>query len=264
MTSTGIINKTLDFADLSSPEIRPTVVALRRWVWGWLVRGERLAVNGHARRRAYIRRHKMWEYARGLALTGASAPARRSSGPLRILDVGGALSAPVLYQSTLGDQVVCLDLDEMLVADTRRVARRRGLAIDARRTNLGREDRTAAQLGAEGGFDRVYCFCVIEHVPPAEQPAIARRMASLLKPGGQLCLTFDYGEQAPSEAPLRSAGQVEALRQAVGLPLMANDSFVDTGKRYPLNRRWPDQRYTFGSLFFCRPDTPEPIDGTAS
>ncbi len=64
-----LINKTLDFSDLRHPDIRPTVASINRWVWRWLLRGERLGVNGAVKRRAYIRPHKMWEYARGLALT---------------------------------------------------------------------------------------------------------------------------------------------------------------------------------------------------
>ena len=69
-----LINKTLDFSDLRHPDIRPTVASINRWVWQWLLRGEWLGVNGAVKRRTYIRPHKMWEYARGLALTGASVP----------------------------------------------------------------------------------------------------------------------------------------------------------------------------------------------
>ncbi len=68
-----------------------------------------------------------------------------------------------------------------------------------------------------------------------------------------MCLTFDYGDHAPTEAPLKDAAQVQEICQAVGLPLMVNDSFVDTGTRDRLDRKYPDRPYTFGSLFFCRP-----------
>ena len=34
--------------------------------------------------------------------------------------------------------------------------------------------------------------------------------------------------------------QVQEICQAVGLPLMVNDSFVDTGTRYRLDRKFPD------------------------
>ncbi len=253
MTSVPTINKTLEFSDLGSPAVRPTVRSLKVWLWRWLLTGGAVAVNGRVKRRAYIRRHKMWEYARGLALTGASGPARPRNSRLSVLDVGGGMTAPVFYLASLGDHVVCLDIDGDLINQTTRTARKRRLKIDARTTNLAREDQSGDQLDAPGGFDRIYCFCVIEHIEPPGQTAIARRMGQLLKPGGQLCLTFDFGPEAPSEAPLRTTGQVESIREAVGLPLLANKAFLDTGSRYPLDRRYPDRRYTFGSLFFFRP-----------
>ncbi len=99
---TRIINKTLEFSDLADPPVRATVASLRLWLWRWLLTGGRFAVNGHVKRRAYIRRHKMWEYSRGLALTGASAPVREPNGaPLAVLDVGGAMTSTAAAGGTL-------------------------------------------------------------------------------------------------------------------------------------------------------------------
>jgi hypothetical protein len=94
---------------------------------------------------------------------------------------------------------------------------------------------------------------VIEHVPPPGQTVLAERMAALVKPGGMLSVTFDFGEDAPSQAPLRTLERVDELRSAIGLPLMGNDAFVDTGSRHRLDRTFPDRRFTFGSMFFQRP-----------
>ncbi len=255
MSAAHIINKTLDPADLRDPRVRPTVKSLNRWVWRLLLCGRQLGVNGHVKRRAYIRKHKMWEYARGLALTESSAPARGQAGPFSILDVGGAMTAPVFYLASLGDQVVCLDIDEQLTDQTLRVARHCGLRIAARATNLIEEELPTDDLGVENGFDRVFCFCVIEHVPPPGQAVLAQRMAALVKPGGMLSVTFDFGEDAPSQAPLRTLERVDELRSAIGLPLMGNDAFVDTGSRHRLDRRYPDRLFTFGSMFFQKPSS---------
>jgi SAM-dependent methyltransferase len=195
----------------------------------------------------------MWEYARGLALTGASAPARDNNGPMNVLDVGGAMTATNFYLGGLGDRVLSLDIDEDLSEQTNRMARARGLRVEARTTNLADDEPSAADLGAREGFDRIYCFCVIEHVLPPGQEKLARMMGRLLKPGGQLCLTFDYGDDAPTEAPIRGAAGVKSLCETIGLPLNGNETFVDTGSRHALNRRHPGKRYTFGSLFFHRP-----------
>ena len=75
-------------------------------------------------------------------------------------------------------------------------------------------------------------------------------MAGLVKPGGELCLTFDYGEHAPTEAPLYTPDHVEAIRESIGLPLFGGEAFEPLDTRFPLNRRHPDHEYTFGSMFF--------------
>ncbi len=253
--ATPVLNKTLEFSDLVEPEIKSTVSSINHWLWRWTLTGGKVAVNGSVKRRAYIRRHKMWEYARGLALTGASAPARDSSGRhLTVLDVGGAMTATIFYLAGLGDRVLSLDIDAMLAEQTNRIARARRLPAEARTTNLAAEDPSPGDLGVKDGFDRVYCFCVIEHVLPPGQALLARRMGQLVRPGGLMCLTFDYGDDAPTEAPIRRVEDVETLCDHVGLPLRGNPSFADNGQRFPLNRRHPGQRYTFGSLFFHRPE----------
>ncbi len=247
------INTTINYADLSRMEVAPTARDLRRWVWGWLLAGNALGVNGVVKRRWYVRKHKLWEYARGMAYTGVSRPARSNGTSLSILDVGGAMTLPVFYLAGLGDKVVSLDIDRTLAEQTNAVAGRYSFPVDARTTNLVEEDPKPADLGAPGGFDRVYSFCVIEHIPSPGQARVASRMAGLLKPGGLMCLTFDFGEHAPTAEPLRTAAHVQAIRDAVGLPLTGGGEFVDNGKRYRLDRKHPGKPYTFGSLFFRKP-----------
>lgn len=247
------INKTLDRADLRDPAIRPTAADMRRWTRRWRLAGLPLGVNGAVRRRWYVRWHKLWEYSRGLALTGASGPARGGGGALHVLDVGGAMTLPIFYLASLGDRVVCLDIDPAMTAQTQALADARGLAVDARTDNLGVVSPSADQLGAPGeGFDRVYCFSVIEHIRPPEQERVARRMGELVRPGGMLCITFDYGEHGPMEAPMRTPEDAQRLADLIGLPLVGG-GLADSGRRYALNRRHPGARYTFGSMFFARP-----------
>src|SRR5262245_9670821 len=93
-------NSTLDPADLRHPDVAPTARDLRRWVRRWFLRAQPLGVNGAVKRRWYVRGHKMWEYSRGLALTGSSRPIRAAhqapggAGPFTVLDVGGAMTLP--------------------------------------------------------------------------------------------------------------------------------------------------------------------------
>lgn len=248
-----LINKTLDYSDLDQPAFASTATDLRKWVWKWLFAGQPLGVNGSVKRRWYVRRHKMWEYTRGLALSGTSRPTRKPGQKFTVLDVGGAMTMPVFYLASLGDKVVCLDIHEKMTRQTNEIAKRRKLDVTARTDNLVTTEVKAEDLGVPGGFDRVYCFCVIEHVVPPGQAILARRMASLLKPGGLLYLSFDYGENAPTEAPMYSMAHVDAIRDAIGLPLVGNQTLADDGKRLPLNRRYPGKPYTFGCMLFKKP-----------
>ena len=243
------LNKTLAYEDLDDLAVAPTCRELRRFVWRWCLRGHRLGVNGKVRRRVRVRPQKMWEYSRALALTGVA----RSPEPLAILDVGGAMTLPVFYLASLGHRVVSLDIDKALVDETNRTAARARLPVRAFTTNLVEEEPSAESLGAPGGFDRAYCLCVIEHIVPPGQQRVASRMAKLLKPGGRLAITFDYGENARSEAPVETPADVDALRRAIGLPLLGNQDFRDDGRRYPISRTHPEAPFTFGSLFFEKP-----------
>jgi len=256
-------NKTLDYADLRDPEVAPTVASMKRWIRRWLLSGAPLGVNGAARRRWYVRPHKLWEYSRGLALTAASAHTRPAGTTYDVLDVGGAMTLPVFHLAGLGDRLVCLDIDDAMIEQTSRIADRKRLTIDARTTDLVNEEPSPADLGAPDGFDRIYSFCVIEHVRPPGQATLAARMGRLLKPGGRLCITFDFGENAPTEAPMYAREHVDALAEAIGLPPIG-EPFLDTGRRYPLNKRYPDHRYTFGSLFFERPAAEPPSSATSA
>lgn len=247
------VNKTLQFDDAKDVRVAPTVADMKRWTIRWRCKGEPLGVNGSVKKRWYVRPHKMWEYSRGLALTAASRPAREPGQKLHCLDVGGAMTLPILYLGSLGDRVVCLDIDPTMTQQSMDAAKRQDLDLDCRTTNLGQEDPSAADLGApEAGFDRVYCFSVIEHILPPEQERVASRMGKLVRPGGMLCITFDFGEGGPMEAPMRTMEDAHKLGDLIGLPLVGGD-FIDTGDRYALNRKHPEAQYTFGSMFFQRP-----------
>lgn len=231
----------------------PTRADLDRFVRGWFFRLRPLGVNGAVKRRWYVRGHKIWEYSKGLALTKASRPTRAPGAKFHVLDVGGAMTLPVFYLASLGDHVVCLDISEPMTRQMNALAKRAGLNVDGRTTNLVTETPSAESLGAPGGFDRVYSFCVIEHILPPGQQRVAQQMSRLLKPGGLLCLTFDYGEHAPTEAPMYSMEHVRTIREAIGLELVGESEFVDLGTRHPLNRKYPDKPYTFGMMIFRKP-----------
>ncbi len=233
-----LLHKTISWKDLDEPRAREMSRRLPRFLLSWRLRGCQLAVNGVLRKRLYLRAHKMWEYARGLAYSEPGTG-------MNVLDFGGAATLPVFYLAARGARLKCLDVDPQLSHYTNETAHGRGLALEASTTDVTR----APFPPGWGPFDRVYSFCVIEHLEKPAQLQAMRLLAERLKPGGRLILTFDYGLDAPEGGALRDPAEVARLVEASGLRLTGSGRFCDTGERFVLNKRHPDRRFTFGSLF---------------
>jgi len=111
-------------------------------------------------------------------------------------------------------------------------------------------DLTENEAPADWGqFDRVISFCVIEHIPKELQIKTLARLAGLLKPGGLLELTLDFGKDAPVTGAIRSADEVMEMISATKLTPMGKGRFHDTGERFAIEKKYPDNYFTFGSLF---------------
>lgn len=254
-------SKTFSPADLKDPFVAQVSGGLRRFARRLALRGTRFAVNGILKLRLHVREHKMWEYARGCAflqqaldLPAAGSDAA-SATRARILDFGGAATLPVFYLASIGCEVLCLDVDAALADYTNRVAQARGWRLRASTHNLV----TDAAPAEWGRFDAAISFSVLEHIPKAEQAAIVRKIAALVRPGGVFALTFDFGEHAPQPDAVRSPAEVESLVAATGMALAqgANPAgeakFHDSGERFALDKRHPAAQFTFASLFLRRP-----------
>ncbi len=238
------LNKTASPDDLAHPEVRAAARGLKRLVRRMWWRRMPFALNGVLRTRWRIRWHKLWEYSRGLAWGGFEPG-------MRVLDFGGGATIPVFHLAREGCEVLSLDVDPKLADYTNLVAARRGWSLRG-----STHDLTQAAPPAEWGlFHRVISYCVIEHIPKDLQAATMGRLASLLEPGGMLEMTFDFGEDAPTGGAIRDAQEVAGLVEASGLRAVGNREFVDTGERFVLDKRHPDNRFTFGSLFLRKEST---------
>jgi SAM-dependent methyltransferase len=244
MAASPFPSRTYDPRDLALPQMAHWARSFRSFAARLALRGTPFAVNGVLRRRVFLRRHKLWEYAASAACLFAPGEKRRP----RILDFGGAATLPVYLFAGRGCQVECLDIDERLCEATRRAARRHGWPLRVGSHNL--VDLPAPRQWTP--FDAVISASVLEHLPKERQGLVISRLAGLLRPGGVFVLTFDFGEQAPQPGAVRTVEEVERLAEASGLAWMGDQSFVDTGARFALDRRYPDRKFTFGALFLER------------
>ncbi|MGH9815254.1 MAG: class I SAM-dependent methyltransferase [Candidatus Acidiferrales bacterium] len=239
----------MSWSDLRAQDVAPVYAGLRRFALRLGARGTRFAVNGILKRRWWVRRAKMWEYARGLACTlvAAASPktmVRDVADGMRVMDFGGGGTLPVFWLAACGAEVLCLDVDEALAEWTNRVARQREWKLKATTHDLTREAAPAEW----GGFDAVISFSVLEHIPTELQRVALARLAGLLRPGGVMALTFDYGADAAQPFAIRDEAGVAGLVAATGLHFIDPRGFVDTGERFALDKRHAARTFTFGSL----------------
>jgi 2-polyprenyl-3-methyl-5-hydroxy-6-metoxy-1,4-benzoquinol methylase len=240
-----IASGTYDPRDLELPQMARWARSLRAFAAKLAVRGTPFAVNGVLRHRIFIRRHKLWEYAASAAWLLPGATERR----MRILDFGGAATLPVYFFAARGCCVECLDIDERLCEAARHAASRHGWSLGVRSHNLA---ESASPSEWVGSFDAVVSASVLEHLSKDRQTRVVKRLAGLLRPGGRLIVSFDFGPRAPQPGAVRSAEEVESLVQASGLAYAGDEAFCDSGARLALDRRYPDRKFTFGIVFLER------------
>jgi len=237
-------NKTVDWGDLAERPVLQVARSIRRFLWReFTIRGQSFAVNGALRRRFYLRRLKMWEYARGFV-------ARPPQAGCKILDFGGGGTLPPFFAASLGAQVCVIDIDRQLAEHSAQVARKRNWPLSAHFQDLA---DPSVGLPAEWRqeFHAIYSFCVLEHIPYPGQRQVLKQLAKALRPGGCMVLTFEYGSNAPGEAPWRTPQQMEEM-----LDVLARESvhpippekFEDNAMRFRLDKRHPESLFTFGML----------------
>jgi len=177
----------------------------------------------------------------------------------RILDAGGTASLFSYYLAAQGADIFSVDKNERLTAAGDMTSRAmnwklRSYCMDM--TDLKFDDAY---------FDHAYSICVLEHLDAESRQRALKEIARVLKPGGVLAITFDYG--APGVF-LADRGQNYEPQNLIRTPddvcrhflsskyfkPIGNPSFSDNGKTY---LTWPDdpsRKYTFGAVFLRRTD----------
>lgn len=150
---------------------------------------------------------------------------------LKVLDIGGASTAFVFYLASLGCCVKVIDNDWSccgMIYNTNYVAKKMEWDIEA----LDR-DITRPVPFADNTFDRIFSICVVEHLPSSVRRSMMREVARVLRPGGIVGITIDYGpnrEVLLSDKGLRFGYKDKLFNEIIkpsGLTLCGNNDLMD-------------------------------------
>ncbi|QAT17007.1 hypothetical protein BU251_04290 [Candidatus Velamenicoccus archaeovorus] len=186
-------------------------------------------------------RNKLWENA--WILTHAMPQATDI-----VLDLGGASTVFSFYVASLGCSTHVLDYDwgqHGLIYNARYAARRMGWNM-----RLYNRDLARPLPFRNESFDKIYCICVLEHLPPEVRRKTMQEINRVLKPGGMVAVTFDYdaGRNDPRlDKGLRYGLKDRLLRDVVepaGVEIVGNQILFDN---------CPDS-FFLGSLFMKKPN----------
>jgi ubiquinone/menaquinone biosynthesis C-methylase UbiE len=176
---------------------------------------------------------------------------------MRVLDAGGTASLFSNYLASLGVETHSIDLNPELVEAGQRTADAMGWNLHSYAMDIARLDFP------DGHFDHAYSICVFEHLEAELRQRALKEIARVLKPGGILSLTFDYGAPAVFLASSGQSREPEHLIRTPGdvqrhffhceeLEPVGGPVFHDNGKRYLALPRDPGERYTFGAVFLVK------------
>lgn len=229
-TRSPVINKTFMERedDLAEPQTHALVVALEGLRAKLQASGLKdTSAAGSFKAKDFLpekERNKLWENA--WLLTHAMP----KPGDI-VLDLGGASTLFSFYLGSLNCPTHVLDYDwgqHGLIYNARYVARRMGW-------NMCLYDRDLARAlpFQDGSFDRIYCICVLEHLPSDVRRKTMPEIKRVLKPGGLAAMTFDYdtGRNDPRlDKGLRYGFKdrlFSDILEPAGMEIVGNQTFID-------------------------------------
>jgi len=171
-------------------------------------------------------KRKLWENSWITAHSGVNAKDK-------VLDIGGASTAFVFYLASLGCSVKIIDNDWSccgMIYNTKYVARKMKWDIQ-----VCDRDITRPIPFADSSFDRVFSICTLEHLSSSVRRSMMREVARVLKPGGIVGITIDYGPDRKvliADKGLRFGYRQKLFEEIInpsGLSLYGNDDLIDTG-----------------------------------
>lgn len=149
--------------------------------------------------------YRMWEYSSLFLVLRDTSPGRR------FLDVGGAASPLVYFLAENEFDGVTIDLQPLLVDLTNYVASVRRIPLKGIQGDITHD---FPDWGEE--FDFATFISVLEHIPRESRHLAIQGIHRMLKPGGLLYMTFDYGQNATQHTSYRRhEGQEGMLTESI-------------------------------------------------
>ncbi|HLG95901.1 MAG TPA: methyltransferase domain-containing protein [Bryobacteraceae bacterium] len=199
-----------------------------------------------------IRPFRLWEY------VWLYKCLNLASGTLSVLDLGGPASHLSIMAALAGCQVTSIDINPEFVKSGRECGEM--LQLNWFQPKLG--DMRDLSAFEDNSFDVVVSCSVLEHLIAEDQILALRQAARVLKPGGRIGLTFDYGPAAPGanihlpppHDPPFSAAEARRRYLQGGLIVLGEPFREDP---IPSSLFLHDSiQYTVASLFLAAPPSP--------
>jgi len=199
-----------------------------------------------------LRPFRLWEY------TWLYQTLNLSTGGVQVLDLGGPATHLTMLAGLSGCRVTTLDTNAQFVSAARECAH--ALQIDSFDAQVG--DMRDLSSFSNNSFDVVLCCSVLEHLTGHDQEIALREMARVLRPGGLIGLTFDFGRSAagasvylppPHDPPPNAA---EALRRFIQDPLVPVGNRLEEDPIPGSLFHHDSILYTVASLFLAKPPAP--------
>ena len=202
-----------------------------------------------------LRPFRIWEYCWLYKSLGLSR------GGWKVLDLGGPASHLSMLAAKAGCNVISLDVNPDIVRAGQDCAR--ALRLESLDARLG-DMRDLSVFPAES-FDVVVSCSVLEHLTAADQQAALGEVERVVRPGGLIGLTFDFGMAAPAmnihldgphEPPDSAAEALRRYRR--GQLVVVGNAFEENPIGGALFRE-PSISYNIASLFLAKPPAPDVV-----
>jgi SAM-dependent methyltransferase len=226
-----IVNKVCDFQDLHRLERR--AIAARLLATKQVLDATGLPYSSD------MQDHwmRLWEYSLATLIS-------RVDRRMKVLEAGGTGTVFSYMLAAEGCRVTTVDILEEKVCDARAMCERLSLP-------MRHEVMDIADLSfADEEFDAVFSICVLEHIAGDRQQQAVQHLARVLKPGGMLSLTFDYGAGSATDHPFASPDEIgRRIVEPSGLMLVGNRAFsLESRDLVQSSLVW-----TFGAVFLRKP-----------